>query len=216
MAKKVAIIDYQMSNLYSVSHACDYVGLNASITSDKNKLMEADIAILPGMGAFGDAMKNLKKLELIDAIKSFVKTGRPFFGVCLGLQLIFSESEEFGHHQGLDLVKGKVVSFNTLKQKDQILKVPQIGWNKIYHPEYKKIWKKIPFKGLSNNEFMYFVHSYVVVPEDLRLSTSLTNYEGIEYCSSIKSGNIFATQFHPEKSGPKGLMIYKNLASNLI
>lgn len=213
--KKTVIIDYQMSNLFSVLHACKHIGLEAVISSDKTALASADLAILPGVGAFGDAMKNLKKLNLVQVIKDFVKKGKPFLGVCLGLQLLFSESEEFGSHQGLDLIKGKVIKFSGFNQQNQPIKIPQIGWNEIYHPEFGKVWKNSPLNGLANHEFMYFVHSYYVVPEDTDLITSYTNYEGTEYCSSIKFDNIFATQFHPEKSGSKGLIIYKNFANNL-
>lgn len=214
--KRIMIIDYKMSNLYSVQHACDHIGFDAFISSDKSKLQDAEIAILPGVGAFGDAMENLHKLDLVDPIKDFVTSGKLFFGVCLGLQLLFSQSEEFGLHRGLDLIKGKVVKFPSVNNQGQVVKVPQIGWNRIYHSKYGKVWDNSLLKGLSNNEFMYFVHSYYVVPEDVRLAASYTTYEGIEYCSSIKLSNIFATQFHPEKSGPKGLVIYKNLADNLI
>lgn len=209
--RKIVIIDYQMSNLYSVKHACEYVGLNASISSDKADLTNADAAILPGVGAFGDAMYNLEKLGLISAIKEFINEGKFFLGVCLGLQLLFGSSEEFGSHKGLDLIKGKVIKFSGLNEQNLPITVPQIGWNTIYYQD-KKNWDNSLLKGLSNNEFMYFVHSYYVVPEDKNLITSLTNYEGIEYCSSIQLNNIFATQFHPEKSGPKGLKIYKNFA----
>lgn len=214
--KRAIIIDYQMSNLYSVKHACEFVGFDAVISSDKAELAKADIAILPGVGAFADAMVNLKKLDLIAAIKDFVKSDRPFLGVCLGLQLLFSQSEEFGIHKGLDLIKGKVIKFPINTDENKIIKVPQIGWNKIYHPEFEKIWKNSPLDGLSNNEFMYFVHSYYVVPENKNLVTSFTNYEGVEYCSSINFNNIFATQFHPEKSGLEGLRIYKNIANKLV
>lgn len=212
---KVVIIDYQMSNLYSVKHACDYVGLDAVISSDKSDLEDAQMAILPGVGAFGDAMENLQKLNLVTSIKSFIDSGKPFLGVCLGLQLLFSESEEFGAYKGLNVIKGKVVKFPSLNKNNQAVKVPQIGWNKIYHSESEENWKDSCLKGLSNNEFMYFVHSYYVVPEDPKLVASHTNYEGIEYCSSVKVKNIFAAQFHPEKSGPKGLMIYQNFANSL-
>lgn len=212
MNKKVVIIDYQMSNLYSVQHACEYVGLNAEISSDTSKLINADAAILPGVGAFGDAMKNMERLGLVQTIKDFVSKRKPLLGVCLGLQLLFSKSEEFGIHQGLDLIKGKVIKFSGSNEQNKPITVPQIGWNTIYYYD-KKIWDNSLLNDLSNNEFMYFVHSYYVVPEDTSLITSLTNYEGIEYCSSIKSDNIFATQFHPEKSGQKGLGIYKNFAN---
>lgn len=214
MNRKVVIIDYQMSNLFSVQHACESVGLNAIISSDTLDLAEAQLAILPGVGAFADAMRNLKKLNLISAIKDFVRQGKPLLGVCLGLQLLFNYSEEFGTHPGLGLIKGKVIKFPGFNPQNQPVKVPQIGWNKIYF-QNKQTWENSLLQSLPNNEFMYFVHSYFVIPEDKNLITSLTDYEGIEYCSSIQSDNIFATQFHPEKSGPKGLTIYKNFAEKL-
>lgn len=212
MAVKIAIIDYQLSNLFSVKHACESIGLSAIITSDKAKLLDSKAAILPGVGAFGDAMKNLKKLDLIETIRKFIETGRPFMGICLGMQLLLSESEEFGHHKGLNIIKGKVKKFTRIKDKS--LKIPQIGWNSIYRPKnHSDIWKGTPFVNIDNNEYMYFVHSYYVVPENKTYVLSQTRYGNIEYCSSILYKNIFATQFHPEKSGKEGIKIYQNWAS---
>lgn len=202
---KVAIIDYQLSNLFSVKHAFDYLKIDSEITLDKAVIANSDAAIIPGVGAFGDAMKNLKDLDLIDPIKSFIKSGRQFMGVCLGMQLLFTESEEFGTHQGLDVIKGKAIKFS---KKDKKIRVPQIGWNQI--SKIKKNWNNSPFKNIANNEFMYFVHSYYVIPDDESVILSETIYEDIEYCSSLLSGNIFATQFHPEKSGKEGIKIYKD------
>lgn len=200
---KVAIIDYQLSNLFSVKHAFDYLQVDSVITSDKSVIAECDMAILPGVGAFGDAMSNLKKLDLIDGVKDFISTGKPFMGVCLGLQLLFSESEEFGIHQGLDIIKGRVVKF---VGKDKKIKVPQIGWNQIFSA--KNSWSNSPLKNIEKGEFMYFVHSYYVVPRDDSVTLTETTYEDIKYCSSLFKNNIFATQFHPEKSGKEGIKIY--------
>lgn len=218
MAKKlkIVIIDYQLSNLFSVQHACNFIGLDAKITSNKSELENADGAILPGVGAFGDAMDNLKKLNLIKPIKEFIDKGKPFMGICLGLQLLFSESEEFGSHQGLDIIKGSVKKFPETNNQHQAIKIPQIGWNTIYQKEQTQPWNKSPFKDISNNEFMYFIHSYYASPVDQKVILSLTNYSGIEYCSSIMYKNIFATQFHPEKSGKEGLKIYQNWVKNIL
>lgn len=203
---KIAIIDYQLSNLFSVKHAFDYLKVESQITSDKTVLASSDAAVLPGVGAFGDAMNNLKQFNLIETINEFIKKGKPFMGVCLGMQLIFSESEEFGIHKGLDIVKGKVIKF---AKKSGKIKVPQIGWNQIFKPD-KISWNKSPLKNIKSYEFMYFVHSYYVIPENQGIILSETIYESIKYCSSLLSKNIFATQFHPEKSGPEGIKIYRD------
>lgn len=202
---KIAIVDYQLSNLFSVKHALDFLKVDCEITSDKSQVLAADAAILPGVGAFGDAMKNLKRLDLVEPIKKFVQDGKPFMGVCLGMQLLFSESEEFGFHQGLNIIKGKVLKFES---RDKKIKVPQIGWNQIFKSEND--WRNSPLQNIRNGEFMYFVHSYYVVAKDPNVVLSETMYEGIRYCSSILSGNVFATQFHPEKSGVDGIKIYKD------
>ncbi len=202
---KVAIIDYQLSNLFSVKHAFDYLKVDSEITSDKTIIANSDAAVIPGVGAFADAMKNLKDLDLINLIKDFISSGRQFMGVCLGMQLLLSESEEFGKHQGLNIIKGKVIKFSS---KDKKIRVPQIGWNQIL--KEGKNWGNSPFRNINNNEFMYFVHSYYVVPQDKSVILSETVYEDIKYCSSLLSGNVFATQFHPEKSGKEGIKIYKD------
>ena len=201
--KKVAIIDFKVGNIFSVVQACKEIGLIVEVTSDYNTILSSDGVILPGVGAFGDAMKNLEEQGLIKTIKDFIETGKPFMGVCLGLQLLFSNSEEFGNHRGLGIIKGKVKKFDNSKTK-----VPQIGWNKIYKD--LNTWENSPLEDTINDEYMYFVHSYYVTPSDENIILSNTNYSGKEYCSSIRKNNVFATQFHPEKSGKKGLEIYKN------
>ncbi len=209
--KNIAIIDYRLSNLFSVKNACSFVGLKPVITCDKIQIIEADALILPGVGAFGDAMKNLESMGLIEPIKESIKEGKPFMGVCLGMQLLFSESEEFGNHQGLNIIKGKVVRFAGKTKK---IKVPQIGWNRIYrYSSGRNEWRQSPLRNIANNEFMYFVHSYYVRPDNKDKILSFTNYEGIEYCSAVKYKNILATQFHPEKSGKEGIKIYADWLS---
>ena len=207
--KNVIIIDYQLGNLYSVKQACDTVGINAKISCEKDDILNADALILPGVGAFIEAMNNLKKLNLDLAIIQKVKSGVPIFGICLGLQLLFTESEEFGAGKGLDLISGVIKRFPELYQNRKI-RVPQIAWNTIYN--YDQDWGKTALKEIRNNEFMYFIHSYYVEPQDKKNILTQTNYDGVEFCSSVNYQNIFATQFHPEKSSDKGISIYKNWA----
>jgi glutamine amidotransferase len=213
--KKIIIVDYGLGNLFSVDQACKTVGLDVNISSNKNEILSADALILPGVGAFIEAMNNLEKLDLVNPIKEMVANGKPFFGICLGMQLIFSKSEEFGSGKGLDLIPGLIKKFPASINSNEI-KVPQIAWNKIH--SYKKKWDDSPLFDIDDHEFMYFVHSYYVEPllEDSIITK--TNYEGIEYCSAVLNDNIFATQFHPEKSSEKGIKIYKNWATinNLI
>jgi len=207
--KKVVIIDYQLGNLYSVRQACDTVGMNVLVSSNKEDILAADALILPGVGAFIEAMSNLSKLDLIDAIKSKVSSGAPLFGICLGLQLLFTKSEEFGSGNGLDLISGIIKRFPE-KFDDRKIKVPHITWNQVY--KLKNSWEETPLRDVINHEFMYFIHSYYVQPNNDKCILTNTNYDGIEFCSSITQNNIFATQFHPEKSADKGISIYKNWA----
>ncbi len=205
----VAIIDYKMSNLFSVQAACNSVGLSSVITSDNNQILDAKIAILPGVGAFGEAMKYLSDLKLDDTIFQFVDSGKPFVGICLGLQLLFDSSEEFGKNSGLGLIKGKVKKFNFYSHNSTKYPVPQIGWNTL--KQINDSWDDSLLYNNTNGDFMYFIHSYFVEPQNKNIILSSTTYGNTEYCSSIQQNNIFACQFHPEKSGEIGLNIYKNL-----
>lgn len=213
--KKVVIIDYQLGNLFSVKQACDTVGMNIIVSSLKSDVLAADALILPGVGAFKEAMNNLEKLDLIDAIKIKVNSGTPLLGICLGLQLLFTKSEEFGSGNGLNLIPGIIKRFpNSIDQRK--IKVPHISWNQIY--KSKCNWENTPLRDLKDNEFMYFIHSYYVKPDGKNCILTNTNYDEIEFCSSVIKENIFATQFHPEKSADKGISIYKNwgLINNLL
>lgn len=215
--KKVAIIDYGMGNMFSVVRACEQVGMRPILTSNKEVILEAEGVILPGVGAFGDAMKNLKAMDLVLPIKDFISSGKPFMGICLGLQLLLSESEEFGANKGLDIIKGSVIKFPTVNKNGERKKVPQVGWNRIYQPltPNGNLWKKSPLEDVRNEEYMYFVHSFYCVPENTEVILSLTDYEGTEYCSCVLLENVFACQFHPEKSAAEGLRIYQKWAQTL-
>ena len=209
---KVVIIDYQLGNMFSVLNACLHIGMDVEISAEKSKIMAADAVILPGVGAFADAMHNLEKLDLISPIKDFVATNKPFLGVCLGLQLLFEESEEFGANKGLGLVKGVVKKFPNQFENNHNIKVPQISWNTIAKPnnENADLWRNTPLSDIPEHSFMYFVHSFFVQPSEKQDIITETTYENIKYCSGIKKNNIFATQFHPEKSAKLGLQLYKN------
>ena len=211
---QIAIIDYEMGNLFSVSRACEHAGLHPVITSDPKCIMQSDAMALPGVGAFGDAMENLKRLDLIAPIHDFIETGKLFIGICLGLQLLMTESEEFGSHRGLDVIPGRVVKFSATRGHKDAIKVPQVGWNRIYQPQSKKqrMWHDTPLENVKDGTFMYFVHSFYTVPSDGDVVLSLTDYEGTVYASSIVKGNVFACQFHPEKSSIDGMRIYSTFA----
>jgi glutamine amidotransferase len=210
MSKKlVVILDYQLGNLFSVKQACEKVGLQSIVSSQKDDIAKADGIILPGVGAFGEAMSNMRKLDLVEPLKNFVASEKPLFGICLGQQLLFTESEEFGTSKGLDFIPGVIKKFPAFRGENNLMKVPQIGWNHIYKKSLK--WEDTPLVEVKESSFVYFVHSYYVEPKNQEHVLTLTNYEGIEYCSAVtKTKKIFATQFHPEKSGQLGLSIYKN------
>lgn len=196
----IAIIDYGMGNLRSVQKGFERVGYQAEVTREAGKIATACGVVLPGVGAFHACMDNLRRFELIEPIRDVVRQGKPFLGICLGFQLLFSESEEFGKQTGLDLLPGKVVGF----RPDQGRKVPHMGWNNI---EKKK---QSPFlDGLSSGDYVYFVHSFYVVPEDPSIVATTTDY-GEPFVSSIATEHLFACQFHPEKSQEIGLRILGN------
>jgi glutamine amidotransferase len=214
MKKKIAIVDYGLGNLFSIRQACERVGLDPVIASDTNIIGQADGLILPGVGAFGDAMSGLKTNNLIDPLYSYVKSGKPFLGICLGMQLLFTQSEEFGLHNGLDLIKGTIIKFPKKNSKGEIVRVPQIQWNQIYKNTVE-IWRNSPLKNLNDGAYMHFVHSYYAVPENEETVLSYSEYEGVRYASAVKKDNIIGIQYHPEKSGKSGIEIYQSWANFL-
>jgi glutamine amidotransferase len=201
----IAIIDYGMGNLRSVQKGFERVGCEAAVTADPKVVLEAEKIVLPGVGAFPDCMRNLEEGGFIEPLLRVIREGRPFLGICLGLQLLFTESEEFGIHRGLNVIPGRVVRFpEGMAEGGEALKVPHMGWNQLAVKRRPAV-----FEGIEDGTNVYFVHSYYVAPEDQGVVATTTTY-GIEFCSAIWKDNIVATQFHPEKSQEKGLKILKN------
>lgn len=196
---EIVIVDYGMGNLGSVEKALKKVGCRVRVSDVPSSIEKAKGIILPGVGSFKDCMRGLEKHNLIEPLLKFIHSGGPFLGICLGMQILFSESEEFGHSRGLDVLKGKVVRFPVNSQ----FKIPHMGWNRI------RIRRMAPLlKGIPDGSYFYFVHSFYVVPEDENIIATSTQY-GLEFASSVWKNNIFACQFHPEKSQSLGLSILK-------
>ena len=200
----IGIVDYNMGNLASVINAFTQVGSSATLESDPKKLTQYDKLILPGVGAFGDAMEHLNKNGMDEAVIEFAQTGKPLLGICLGMQLLFESSEEFGFTQGLGLIPGKIVAFDENKF-DHPLKVPHMGWNEIF------CMGQTPtklFDGLPKDFYLYFVHSYHAICDN-KYAIGKTHY-GYEFVSAVQNGNIYGMQPHPEKSHDNGLKIIEN------
>jgi glutamine amidotransferase len=200
----LAIIDYQMGNLRSVQKGFEKVGHAATITSEPAVLAAADKIVLPGVGAFGDAIAELRRRDLVRPIKDAIAAGKPFLGICLGLQLLFDVGYEGGEFEGLGVLRGKVVRFADLPFE---LKVPHMGWNR---GSFKQPAAPL-LKDIEDGTFFYFVHSYYAVPDDPQLVAIEADY-GRPFCAAVWRDNLFATQFHPEKSQASGLKILQNFA----
>jgi len=213
----IAVVDYGMGNLFSIQNACRETGLQALVTRRHSELADADAIILPGVGAFGDAMQALKQRDLIRPLQEAAASGKILFGICLGMQLLMTESHEFGLHRGLDIVPGTVIRFNGLSGNGKPpLKVPQVGWNRIFQDGGNESgWKNTPLEKVADGAYMYFVHSYYVIPEHAEVRLSKTRYGDHQFCSSLRYGNVFGCQFHPERSGPAGLEIYRGLMNGI-
>jgi glutamine amidotransferase len=199
---KIAIIDYNMGNLASVQNAFAKLGKETVVESDPTKFSEYDKLVLPGVGAFGDAMEHLKERNMVEAIVAFAQTGKPMLGICLGMQLLFESSEEFGKHEGLGLIKGHVQHFDSGKFEEN-LKVPHMGWNRMFTKEHPL------FDGLDDEHYLYFVHTYHVVCDNEADIIGETYY-GYKFTSAVAHNNIMGLQPHPEKSHKNGLKILEN------
>jgi len=198
----IGIVDYNMGNLASVINAFEIVGADIAVESDPAKLRNYDKLILPGVGAFGDAMEHLKENGMDKAVKEYAKSGKPLLGICLGMQLLFESSEEFGNHKGLGLIEGKVVAFDESKF-DHKLKVPHMGWNELFKQNNTPL-----FNGLNDDFYLYFVHSFHAVCDDTYAIGK--TYYGYEFVSAVNKNNIYGIQPHPEKSHENGLKIIEN------
>jgi glutamine amidotransferase len=209
MDRFIAVIDYGLGNLRSVSKALEAVGARVKVTYEPEDVARACAIVLPGVGAFKRAMDNLIRLEILPSLLRAIKKGRPFLGICLGLQILFTESEEHGTHKGLDVIKGKVKKFGPG------MKIPHMGWNQV------KIKKPVTsnqkpdlFKNIPDKSYFYFVHSYYVEPEDKDVIVSATEY-GDEFTSAVNKDNIWGVQFHPERSEKLGLKVLENFYRNV-
>ena len=202
---KIAILDYQLGNVRSLINACESLGAEVILSRDHNEILDSNGLILPGVGSFPQGIKNLEKFDLIKTVKCFVASKKPFLGICLGMQMLFESSEEFGTHKGLSIIKGDVKKFPI--QELEYKKLPHVGWNEIVQD---KQHNSSLFRNLADNSDMYFVHSYYVIPTDSANILTTTNYAGFNFCSSVIMDNIIGCQFHPEKSGKNGLIIMKN------
>ncbi len=204
----IGIVDYNMGNLASVINAFKKVGADAVLESDPEKLTQYDRLILPGVGAFGDAMAHLASNGMDEAVIAFASSGKPLLGICLGMQLLFESSEEFGNHKGLGLIPGKVVAFDESKF-DHPLKVPHMGWNELFvQSSTLSAQRSALFEGLPNDFYLYFVHSYHAVCDDTYAIGK--TYYGYEFVSAVQNENVFGIQPHPEKSHENGLKIIEN------
>ena len=198
----IAIVDYGAGNLHSVKNALDFIGANSVVTSSADVIADADKVILPGVGAFGDAMARLNESSLTEPVKRAIADGKPFLGICLGLHMLFEESEESAGVKGLGVFKGKII-----KIPDTGLKIPHMGWNSIDIVKDSRI-----LKGIGDEPYVYFVHSYYIKPEDEGIVSAYTEY-GARLAIAVEKDNVFAAQFHPEKSGDTGMTILKNFVS---
>ena len=197
----IAIIDYGAGNIQSVYKALKFIGADCKVTDNKEEIMSSDGAILPGVGSFGDTMDTMNSRNIKDTVIEFANSGKPFLGICLGLQLLFPESEESPGVKGLSIFEGKI---SKIPNQNGTLKIPHMGWNSITIKEKDGI-----FKGIEGEPYVYFVHSYYLDAKDKGIVAATTNY-GVEIDAAVQRGNIIATQFHPEKSGDVGLKMLKN------
>ena len=208
LSKKITIIDYGCGNILNLARAIKFIGYEVEITHDKNKIINSSYVILPGVGAFGNAMKQIEKYNLHNTILEYAKLNKPLLGICLGMQILLTVSYEFGVHKGLGLIEGKVIKISNEKNKE--IKIPHMGWNEIYPNNNKKEWKNKILKNSSIGKSFYFVHSFVCITKDYDSTIAVCNYSDISIPAVIATVNVFGCQFHPEKSADNGLAVLKN------
>ena len=208
LSKKITIIDYGCGNILNLARAIKFIGYEVDITHDKNKIINSSYVILPGVGAFGNAMKQIEKYNLHNTILEYAKSNKPLLGICLGMQILLTVSYEFGVHKGLGLIEGKVIKISNEKNKE--IKIPHMGWNEIYPNNNKKEWKNKILKSSSIGKSFYFVHSFVCITKDYDSTIAVCNYSDISIPAVVATGNVFGCQFHPEKSSDNGLAVLKN------
>ncbi len=210
MAAKVVVIDYDRGNLFSVARALEHCGGEVEVTSAPAKIMDADRLVLPGVGAFGDAMNELQKRELVEHIEAFAAGGRPFLGICVGMQLMFDSSEEFGLNEGLGLIPGCVRTVPNQGSDGKPHKVPHIGWSELSPASATQTWDGTILEELPPPAYCYFVHSFAAEPADETHRLADCHYNGQRLAAAVRRENLWGCQFHPEKSGETGLHILRN------
>jgi glutamine amidotransferase len=199
----IVLIDYDIGNVRSITNAFKKNNVEPILTNDKNTILKADGVILPGVGAFAHGMENLHKFSLVDTLRLYVDTNKPLLGICLGMQMLFEESEEFGKTKGLGFIKGRVI-----KMPIENKKLPHVSWNEIKSKNIK--WNNTILDSVEENSDMYFVHSFVAVPKNENNILSVSEYAGFKFCSTVKKNNIYGCQYHPEKSAKNGLRVIEN------
>ena len=211
----VTVIDYGLGNIFSIANALSYCGSEMLFTSSANEVVNAKGIILPGVGAFKDGMNGLRKKGLINALKEFAQSDRPFLGICLGMQMMLDVSEEFGEHEGLGMISGRIVPIPKTSEDGLPHKIPHIGWNCIEKLKGGRSWEETILKNISPKTEFYFIHSFTAVPHNEEYRLADTFYNGIKLSAVIAKGNLYGCQFHPEKSGEAGLKIIRNFIKEI-
>lgn len=213
MKRRVVVVDYGVGNLLSVTRALESRGADVIVAGDAQAIAAAERLVIPGVGAFADGMAELERRGLVQPIRDYAATGRPLLGICLGMQLLFSESEEFGFHRGLGVLPGKVVAIPNQVADGKWRKTPHIGWNELRLPPGRRTWEGTLLAGLAEGVATYFVHSFAAVPTDPAIRLADCDHEGFAISAAVQQGRICGCQFHPEKSGETGLSIVDNFLS---
>ena len=208
MKPRITVIDYGLGNLFSIQKAFEHCGAEVELTNSAYKIIKADRLVLPGVGAFADGMDGLQKLGLIEPIKEFASLGRPLLGICLGMQMLMSASEEFGRHEGLNIFSGMVAPVPTTRPDGRTHKIPHIGWNELIKSD-GTVWEGTILSALNEMDSTYFIHSYTVIPDNPSHRLAECSYGGCLLSAVVRSGAIYGWQFHPEKSGDVGLKIIR-------
>jgi len=215
MSDKVTILDYGMCNLLNVVRAFEHCGAVVVVTDDASVALRAEKLVVPGVGAFRDSINEIEAKGMGDAIKRYIETGRPFLGICVGMQMLFDGSEEFGDHPGLGVLSGRVVAIPKLTTEGIVQRIPHIGWNHLVQPETIRSWRGSQLEGFEGKEpAVYFVHSFAAIPADPSVRLADTIYGGHRICAAVQRDNVMATQFHPERSGEVGLNIIRGFMRN--
>jgi len=213
MSPHVAIVDYGIGNLFSVQRSFEEAGAQVLVTSDKDEILDAPRLVLPGVGAFANGMKGLRDKGLDKVIISFIETGRPFLGICLGMQMLASRSEEFGTHEGLGVIPGVVKAIPSCSPEGDRHKIPHIGWTSIFNPGHKGRWKGTILQDTTESDAVYLVHSFAMYPEEDSHRLADCDYNGVSISAAVSVDNVYGTQFHPEKSGEVGLTMIRTFLS---